>query len=281
MIERIVEALKRKGHRVTPAPTEGPGTASRIARQHVERGARLIVAVGGDGTVNEVAEGMIHSHVPLAVLPAGTANVLACELKLNSDLVRAAERLNDFVPRRISLGHITCEGGRVSRHFVLMAGIGLDALIVYNLNGPLKSQAGKLAYWIAGGSVLGKRLPQIKAEAGGKHYVCSFALVSKVKNYGGDFEIAQDVSLFDQRFEAVLFEGRSSTGYLRYLFALMLRRLKRVRGVTVLRTDRMDLSAGDSRVYVQIDGEYAGRLPARVEVVRDALTILVPPGYAA
>jgi diacylglycerol kinase (ATP) len=279
LVERIVEALNTHGHHVTVAPTQGAGTATAIARGHVASGARLIIAVGGDGTINEVAEGMIHSHVPLAILPAGTANVLASELKLGWDVVREAGRIGEFVPSRISLGHVTCDGGRVSRHFVLMAGIGLDAHIVYHVSGPLKSQAGKLAYWIAGGSVLGKRLPQIRAEAGGKRYVCSFALLSKVRNYGGDFEIARDVSLFDNRFEAVLFEGGSAIRYVPYLVALMMRRLKGMRGVTVIRTNRMKLSSGDSRVYVQIDGEYAGRLPAKVEVVPDALTILLPPDY--
>ena len=279
LVERIVETLTANGHRVTAAPTQGAGTATAIARAHVEGGARLIIAAGGDGTINEVAEGMIHSHVPLAILPAGTANVLASELKLGWDVVRAAARIGEFVPSRISLGHVTCDGGRVSRHFVLMAGIGLDAHIVYHVSGPLKSQAGKLAYWIAGGSVLGKRLPQIRAETGGKRYVCSFALLSKVKNYGGDFEIAQEVSLFDKRFEAVLFEGSTAMRYVPYLVALILRRLKGMPGVTVIRTSKMELSSNDSRVYVQIDGEYAGRLPAKVKVVPECLTIALPAEY--
>jgi diacylglycerol kinase family enzyme len=249
-------------------------------RQHIERGADLVIAAGGDGTINEVAEGVAHTTVPMAILPAGTANVLACELKMGWDPVRAAERLGAFVPRRISLGHVTCDEGRVSRHFVLMAGIGVDAHIVYHLSGPLKTQAGKLAYWIAGGSLLGKRLPQICAEAGGHKYICSFALLSKVKNYGGDFEIAQEVTLFDNRFEAVLFEGRSATRYLTYLIGLMTRRLGRMSGVSVIRTDSMKLwGPNDSRVYVQIDGEYAGRLPASIRVVPDALTMLLPKEY--
>ncbi len=78
------------------APTTGPRTAGAIAREHIDRGADLIVAAGGDGTINEVAEGMVHSQVPLAILPAGTANVLAMEMKLGAQLERAAERLEDM-----------------------------------------------------------------------------------------------------------------------------------------------------------------------------------------
>ena len=77
----------------------------------------------------------------------------------------------------------------------------------------------------------------------------------------------------------MLFEGGTAIRYVPYLIALMLRRLKGMRGVSVIRTSRMELSSGDSRVYVQIDGEYAGRLPAKVEVVPDSLTILLPPDY--
>ena len=122
-MERIAESLTKSGHKVTVAPTQGPRTAAGIVREHIDRGARLIVAAGGDGTINEVAEGLVHTTVPLAILPGGTANVLASELKLGWDLVAVAGRLAGFVPCRISLGHVTCDHGRVSRHFVLMGSV--------------------------------------------------------------------------------------------------------------------------------------------------------------
>src|SRR5262249_41723559 len=152
---------------VEVAPTTGPCTAGSIARQHVEAGARMIVAAGGDGTINEVAEGMVGSETPLAVLPGGTANVLATEFQLEKDMARAAAGIHELRPRRISVGHVICDGGRVSRHFLLMCGIGLDAHIVYHVHGPLKAKTGKLAYWLAGWSLFGKQLPQIHTESGG------------------------------------------------------------------------------------------------------------------
>ena len=138
-IERAAAILSGQGHHITVAPTTGPNTAGAIARGRIQAGADLIVAAGGDGTINEVAEGMIGSTVPLAILPGGTANVLAMEMKLGKDLNRAAERLSGMQPRRISVGHVTCDGGQVKRHFLLMAGIGLDAHIVYNVSGALKA----------------------------------------------------------------------------------------------------------------------------------------------
>ncbi len=274
-----MEILKSNGHHVTVAPTTGPGAAGAIAREHIGRGADLVVVAGGDGTINETAEGMAFSQVPLGILPGGTANVLAMELKLGSRLDRAAERLEECRPRRISLGRLTCGDG-VSRHFLLMAGIGLDAHIVNHVSLPLKARAGKFAYWVAGWSLLGRSLPQIRVDADGQRYECSFALLSKVRNYGGDFEIAREVTLLENRFEMVLFEGQSYASYVKYLAGLAVRRLQGMKGVKMLRTAGATLSCnGDRRVFIQIDGELAGYLPAEVSVAPDALTLLVPGEY--
>ena len=279
-LHRAVEILRQDGHQVTMVPTTGPQMAGALAREQVESGADLVLAAGGDGTINEVAEGLVGSEVPLGVLPAGTANVLATEMKLGSRLDRAAARLGECRPYRIPLGHVTCDGGAVSRHFLLMAGIGLDAHIVYRVSAPLKAAAGKLAYWVAGWSLLGRHLAEFSVEMNGVQRKCSFALASKVRNYGGDFEIARDVSLFDDQFEVVLFEGRSTIPYVKYFGGLMLNRLEGMKGVTVARAQCLRMLAPeDDRVYLQIDGEFVGHLPAEVRIVPEAITLLVPPQY--
>jgi len=265
---------------VTVAPTTGPATAGAIAGDAIARGADLIVAAGGDGTINEVLDGMVHTDVPLAILPAGTANVLAMEMKLGSKLERVAERLQDLQPRRISVGHLTCDGGRVSRHFLLMAGLGLDAHIVYHVNAALKSRVGKFAYWVAGWSLLGRRLAQLEVEVDGRRYRCSFALISKVRNYGGDFEIARSVTVLDDQFEVVLFSGRTSLVYVKYFVGMALGKVEGMKGVTVLRASRVKVADCGHRAYAQIDGEFAGHLPAEIQIVPKAVTLLIPPAYA-
>jgi diacylglycerol kinase (ATP) len=280
VLASAVDILERDGHHVTVAPTTGPRTAGAIAREHVDRGADLVLAAGGDGTINETAEGLIGTPVHFGILPAGTANVMATEMKLGGRFARAAARLRDCTPHRISVGHVTCGDGAVSRHFLLMAGIGLDAHIVYRVSAPLKAATGKFAYWVAGWTLLGRRLAEFPVRFNGLERTCSFALVSKVRNYGGDFEIARDVSLFDDRFELVLFEGRSTLPYVKYFGALVVNRLRGLRGVTVERAQCVQLLASkDRRVYLQIDGEFAGHLPAEIRIVPDALTLLVPPEY--
>jgi len=279
--------------RVQSIATTGPGHAGEIARREVDRGADLILVAGGDGTINEVVNGMAFSEVPLGVLPAGTANVLACELGIGKSMERAAASLAESVPERVALGSIT-NGGQTEgagpagpdntrRYFLLMAGAGLDADIVYNLNARMKEAFGKVAYWIGGFAKFGGRIPEFTVEAEGRKFRASFALLSRVRNYGGDLEIAPTISLLDDEFEMVLFEGESSFGFLKYMLAVVAHQQRSMRGITILRTRQAAFSAvtgGQSGpIHLQVDGEYAGVVPARVEIVPSALTLLVPPGF--
>ena len=111
-----------------------------------------------------------------------------------------------------------------------MAGVGLDARIVYHLSAPLKSKLGKVAYWASAMKLIGRDLEEFDVKVDDRIHQCSFALISKVRNYGGDFEIACDTSLLDDRFEVVLFEGRSSLRYLKYFTAVALKRAARYEG---------------------------------------------------
>jgi YegS/Rv2252/BmrU family lipid kinase len=262
--------------------TTGPGHAGEIARQEVDRGAELILVAGGDGTINEAVNGMAHSDVPLGILPAGTANVLANELGMGNSMERAAAILPDAVQERIALGTISSTAKASPRYFLMMAGAGLDADIVYSLNPRLKEATGKAAYWIAGFSKVGHRIPEFTVRANGGEYRASFALVSRVRNYGGDLEIAPTISLLDDEFEMVLFEGESSFGFLKYMLGVVVHQQQSMRGITILRTSHAVFSASqDSKIHVQVDGEYAGVTPARVEIVPNALTLLVPPSFRA
>jgi diacylglycerol kinase (ATP) len=280
-LSNAAEILREAGHDTWLVPTQGPGTAGAIARRSIADGAELILAAGGDGTINEIAAGVAFSDVPLGILPAGTANVLANEMGLDSTIEGAAASLGECVPTRISMGRLQCaNGSERTRLFLLMAGIGLDAKIVYNLSMPLKARFGKLAYWLAGFSQLGRQLDEFEVLVEGRRVNCSFALISKVRNYGGDLEIAQSTSLLDDQFEVVLFEGHSSFRFLTYLARVAARKLAGVPGISLIRTGSVCMPGTTGRrVYIQVDGEYAGHIPASVEIVPDALTLLIPEGY--
>lgn len=274
MLQRTREALGRASIVPRFVATRGPGDAANLARAAVSAGADLILVLGGDGTVNEAANGMLHSSAALGILPGGTANVLAMELGLGSRLERAIERLAGCVARRIAVGRLCTADG--SRHFLAMAGAGLDAGIVHDLSPHLKASAGKAAYWIWGLSKVTQRVAQLDATVNGTAYHCGFALASRVRNYGGDLEIARGASLLHDDFEIVLFRGTNPVRYLCYMLAVGIRRVQSMPGVCTARGRSIEVT-GD--VHLQVDGEYAGRPPARFEIVPDALTLLMPESY--
>ncbi len=257
-------------------PTAAAGHATELARDAVAAGADLILVLGGDGTINEVANGMIPSRVPLGVLPGGTANVLANELGLGNSLERAIERLGRCVERRIAVGAL-CNGSSAVRHFVMMCGVGLDATIVTRVNPELKARTGKLAYWVAGFGQFFSTVGQFQVEAAGaEQRQCGFVLASRVRNYGGDLEIASGASLLSDDFEVVLFDGSNPLRYAAYMTAVTLRQVKSMPGVRTVRAGRVAFS-GDA--HLQIDGEYGGRIPATLKMLPDALTLLAPAAY--
>ena len=274
-----MEIFRKAGRAVKLFETPGPNRAGEMARQAIDSGCDLVLAAGGDGTINEAVNGMVGSPVAFGALPAGTANVLASEIGLSRRPDRAATQLLEAVPARIALGAIDREG-LPRRHFVLMAGVGLDARIVYELDLDLKARLGKLAYWHGGFRQLGRPVPRFHISVNGTGHTASFALLTKVRNYGGDFEIARKVRLTDAEFEIVLFENHEWHDYLRFFGGVVANRLEVTRGVKVYRAAQAILSGPeDKRIYIQIDGEAVGNLPASIVTVPDALTLLIPGNY--
>jgi diacylglycerol kinase family enzyme len=193
---------------------------------------------------------------------------------------RAARDLEDWVPVRVSLGVLQATGLDVPRFFLLMAGAGLDARIIRDLNPGLKRVMGKFAYWVTAFAQFGATLESFEVRLGSTVRTAGFALASRVRNYGGDLEIAMGASLMDDTFEVVVFEGTFPLRYFVYLGAVALKRLNTVRGVTIVKAEKLELAAPEGNaVELQVDGELAGCLPARISIAPAALTLLVPPQF--
>ena len=276
-IGQALEALRQAGHSVTALETRGRGTAAAIASECIRGGADLILVAGGDGTINEAVNGMIGQPVPLGILPAGTANVLGTELGLRGSTETIARQVGDWIPRRVSTGLLTTAGGSPPRHFLLMAGIGFDAHIVSRVDPDLKKSHGKLSYWIAGLGELARRLDEFEVCVDGTRRPATFALASRVRNYGGNVTIARHAGLDRDDFGLVLIEGRNTFHYLIYLAGALADRLGSMGGASLLNVTSAEFHPSNGvPVYVQVDGELAGRLPARIDIVPDALTLLMP-----
>lgn len=284
-IEQAARILKDAGIRTELAPTSSPLAAKDIARLAVNQRRGMIIACGGDGTVNEVLNGMAGSDVPLALLPAGTANILAKELGIPWDIPHAARLIPDGVVKRVAVGVALAPEGKnrpeippEGRFFLCVGGAGPDGAIVNGVHSGLKKQAGILAYWAEGLRQLFKYdFPLLKVRSNGKEVRASIVVVGRTANYGGPFKITTGASLFENSFEFLTNSATSRFRYLICLPALWLGKLRQLDGIEAWKADEAICeSAGTQLVYAQVDGEPIGPLPLAFRIWPNALSLVVP-----
>jgi diacylglycerol kinase (ATP) len=284
-IEQAVRILKEAGVTTEIAATTAAGSAQGIAQQAVEQRRGMVIACGGDGTVNEIINGLAGSAVPMALLPAGTANILAKELRIPWDIPHAARLIPHGVIRRVALGLATSLNGSHSadmpsggRYFLSVGGAGPDGAIVNAVNGELKKRAGVLAYWAEGLRQLVRYdFPQMRVRSDGQVHLASILVVGRTVNYGGPFKITTGANLFEDSFEFLTNSTRSRLRYLVCLPALWLGKLRSMEGIAAWKhTEVICESANGALVYAQVDGEPIGPLPLAFRIVPDALSLVTP-----
>lgn len=287
-IERARAVLGASGIAVALARTTGPGAATELAREAVSSGSDLVIVCGGDGTINEVVNGLAPANVPLAILPGGTANIIANELGLPHDPVRAARALPSWQPCRIALGRVKgcalppSSGAPVERYFLSVAGVGYDAYVIYHLAWKFKTSLGVAAYVLEGlRQVLHYPFHPILCRTDGKEHTASFAIVQRTSLYAGWFRTAPGQSIANGRFGVTLFKSPNRLRYFLYGAAVLIG--QRLRDMPLIQAEGIDLNPIDpgARVFFELDGELAGILPAQFDVAPNALTLLTPPGGAS
>jgi diacylglycerol kinase (ATP) len=280
--QAVAAALFEHGHQLTVLPTERPKHATEMAKSiasNPDAEKTLLVVMGGDGTVNEVVNGLVGSAVRLAVLAGGTANVFCREVGIALDPTEAVERLNRLVPIRIGVGRV--EFSSAARYFLLMVGAGFDASVVASVRPAIKHYSGRLAYYFAGVERLLRPLDLLASQPQIGPATSTFVLVSRVGNYGGDARVAPNIHLSDSGFEVVSFSCDWRAWYLPYLIAVFAGWAERFPGIHIQRQQTLLLNkVGSHSAHIQVDGELVGQIPAQVSFVKDALTILVPKEYA-
>jgi diacylglycerol kinase (ATP) len=264
-LDAILRSLRARGWEVALQETTGPADATRIARDEA-RDYDVLAVAGGDGTLNEAANGLadvianVGEPAPaLAVLPFGTANVLAHEIGLGSDEARIADTAAKGQPR-----------------FLLMAGVGFDAAVVAGVGSALKRRFGKGAYvWRMLVELLRYDFPSFTVTIDGAAHRCASAIVAKGHFYGGRFVCAPDAKLTDADFQVCLFLCAGRLAVLRYAVALGMGRLHKLRDVELVRGRdiRIDGPAGSP---VQGDGDIIAALPATLSVLPAPITVLYP-----
>jgi diacylglycerol kinase (ATP) len=263
-------------------PTTGPGSARRLATEAVQDGFKTIVAAGGDGTLNEVLNGL--SDAPggfesarLGVLPLGTINVFARELSVPLDVRKVWPLLETGSELRLDLGcaEYQTTAGPERRYFAQLAGAGWDARSVELVNWELKKKIGPGAYVMAGFQALNGDRPKVTITCGSEKYTGELILIGNGRFYGGSFPIFHKGDLQDGVLDAVVFPTVNWQSLPGHLFDFVRGRLFKEGGSIYLQGREFFLESS-GRAGLQLEGELVGELPARVSVVPKALRMVAP-----
>lgn len=265
LLWRVLDVLVENGVRVDLARTRRRGHAAELAHDAALTGDRLVVAAGGDGTVAEVAAGLLGTPARMGIIPLGTANVLAHELGLPM-LPRAIAAVLAFGRTRpLWPGIAEAETG--TRLFVQMLGAGLDAQVVSRLRPALKRHLGRLAYVLQTvGEAARYDYTPLRVCIDGRELRATGVVVSKGRLYGGPYLLAPDANPFAPGFSVALFGAGGTLAMLGYAAALPLNLLPHAPGLSFMRGGRIEIHAGRG-VRVQTDGDDAGTTPL---LIRDA-----------
>jgi YegS/Rv2252/BmrU family lipid kinase len=274
-IQDLASRLESAGVKIDLHLTNRPGEATEIAARAARNGSADVIVAGGDGTINEAIQGLAGTNARLAIIPRGTGNVLARELGLPLDDLKAVDVVARGKSRKIYLGLMIDETTNEMRHFVLMAGIGLDASVVGRVQPSLKKRIGKGAFWVSGLSHLATWNPQsFTLEIDGRKYTATFAAIGKAAKYGGDLAITPGARLDEREFEICMIETTSRLRYLRLLSHAMREGMPRDKPEVRFVKAASVKAYGDAQV--QLDGELIGRLPMRFEIAPHSLEVIVP-----
>jgi diacylglycerol kinase (ATP) len=296
-VESVVALLRDADVEAELVLTDSSAEAERQARQAVGSGCDTVFACGGDGTIHTVLQVLANTPVALAILPLGTANALAHDLKLPMKIKEAAWAALHGEPRRVALGQIKyrdLSGDPGTRFFVVAAGAGVDAHLFYELHTGTKQRMGMAAYyakaWHLWFSYPMTRFRVEFAETGSevrRRADVTELMAVRIQNFGGMLqELAPGASLDRDDVRVVFCRTARRWDYLLYVTRGLLRRNRKVPGIDLANSERVscqylnDSSAGEApqaqKIYVETDGELVGTLPATITVVPDALTLLAP-----
>ena len=263
-----IEALP--GHPVVRLTTT-PGDARCLAAEAADEGFDTIVAAGGDGTVNEVINGMAGSRATLGILPVGTMNVFASEVGIpQGNLEQAWEVIQSGHTRPLDLPQAN------GHYFIQLAGVGLDAAVVQKTTTESKKALGPLSYLLTLAQVAAVKPPSLLIEVDGMpKREGRFVLIGNGRLYGGPFHLFKKADLNDGLLDIVVFKNQSHWDVVRYFQAIAFGNHLDLPDVEYFQAPSVKVESSDE-VPFELDGELAGILPCVFQISQNKLHVLTP-----
>jgi len=251
--------------------TSHPGEAEELAQRAIDEGFTRIVAAGGDGTVNQVANGLADRKAALGVLPMGSVNVFAMELGLPlHNLRRCWDIIEDTNIRQIDLPIAN------GRYFVQLAGVGLDAQVVKETSLAFKRSFGPLSYLISAAQIAARQPPKLFIESEETSVEeGSFVLVGNGRLYGGPFPFFKHAIVDDGLFDVVVFKRLGYLEIVKYLQDVVFSSDIKVPEIEYFQTRQLRITS-EQDVPLELDGELAGNCPVDFRIRGKALRVLTP-----
>jgi diacylglycerol kinase (ATP) len=290
-VEAAADELRRSGVETKILPSRGPSKAGAQAKEAIEAGYDTIFACGGDGTIHDVLQGMVgHTEAALGIVPLGTANALAADLKIPRDPIRAIQRQLQYRPRTIAAGmieHCNDKPPKRHRYFTVMAGVGPDALLVYSLSSEAKARWGVAAY-VANSFweyITYRHTPYemtVTHSDGAQEQISTAQVMAvRIHDFGGPLKkFAQGADLSRDDLRVIVFRGGVRLSYPAYLLSALFGLRVRIPGVELIDARevfcRTISGREDRRVYCEADGEVLWRLPVRISIRKNAFNLLMP-----
>lgn len=274
--DEFVQYLDMHGYECLLRETQAKGDAAKIALATAQQNnITAIIAMGGDGTINEIIQGIAHKNIPLGILPSGTANVLANSLNIPADPAEAADIILQNQTQNFSIGQLTLTKENKSFFFLLMAGIGPDAEVCRQVNPFLKKISGKAAYFFKSIELLNNQpLVDFDVHTEQNTMLGSWLTVSNCRYYGGEFLLTPEASPLQANFQSCLFAPKKNSEIAGFFYDLIKGQHQNRKNVQLFKSNIIEIHR--EGIPVQIDGDFIGYSPLHIERINNILPIIVP-----
>lgn len=287
-LSNVLPVLRAHGWEIIIRHKLKGGMATDLARQAVQEGCQVVVNCGGDGTLNEIVEGLTGTDTAVGCLPGGTVNLWTREAGISQDLAVASMQLVSSVRRQVDVGQLSINGKHF-HHFLLMAGLGFDGTVISNVNKPLKNRIGKLAVGLAGLKSLPSFKPAfLQVEMDGVNWEGSAGqiIIGNTRRYGGFTSFTPQAYVDDGLLDICLLTATGLIDLARQLPSLVLKKHPDFNTAQIYRSSHITVRSA-TPIPLQLDGgtvKVKGNLTPEgmvysISVIPQGLTVLVPPVY--
>ncbi|MFH1589989.1 MAG: diacylglycerol kinase family protein [archaeon] len=265
---KIKNFFEKKGLKIDVEETKKQSDATNIAKK--SKNYDIIIAAGGDGTINEVINGMQNHKTKLGIIPLGSENVMAKELNIPLRITNACKTIIKGNTRKIDIGTIN------NKKFIFVAGVGFDAEAITNVQPILKKLLGGHAYTLAGLKTLFSHKPEeLTIIIDGKKEKAYFAIVTNIKTYGAGIVIASNAEMDDGYLDLCLFKNKDLWSVMKYVVGAASGKMSKLKGIEQHKIKKAEITS-KKKVSYHTDAEIGGTTPIKIAILKEKLSVIVP-----